>query len=78
MVQLGEAGRPAGTLQGSGVTVRVLTGGAGHDATTKAPTRFFVSFLTSACRGGFCKTPSRHAFVSGKEGTAVKEGLTGT
>jgi hypothetical protein len=38
VVPVGQAGRPAVSLQGSGEAVRVLTGGAGHNAGTKAPT----------------------------------------
>jgi hypothetical protein len=38
VVPVGQAGRPAVSLQGSGESVRVLTGGAGHNAGTKAST----------------------------------------
>jgi hypothetical protein len=38
VVPVGQAGRPDVPLQGSDGTFRVLTGGAGHNAGTKAPT----------------------------------------
>ena len=38
VVPVGQAGRPADSLQGSEEAVCVLTGGAGHNAATKAPT----------------------------------------